>query len=69
MARELEDRIQQLCARVAATDDDEELSRLCMELRDALNEHINYLREQVSAYRNSSNKRAPMKGDNGRDDR
>jgi hypothetical protein len=32
----LEDRIQQLCAQIAATDNDEEIYSLCSELREAL---------------------------------
>lgn len=63
MARSLEERIQQLCAQVLATDQDEELNRLCVELREALNEHIAHLRERVAAYRNSLEKMAPAKGD------
>lgn len=50
----LEDRIQQLCAKVQATHDDEELVRLCIELRQALGEHVKKLREQVAEYQNSS---------------
>jgi signal transduction histidine kinase len=63
MRRDLEDRIQQLCAQVVATDEEEELNRLCVELRDALNKHISRLREQVAAYRASSIRRAPVKGE------
>jgi hypothetical protein len=63
MRRDLEDRIQQLCALVVATDEGEELNRLCVELRDALNKHISRLREQVAAYRDSSMRRAPAKGE------
>ena len=60
----LEDRIQQLCSQVAATHDDEELHRLCMELRNALNDHIGQLRQRVEDYRDSL-KPAPNKGDRG----
>lgn len=63
MARDLEERIQQLCARVVATQDDEELSRLCVELRNALNDHVRQLHQQVDRYRGSLGKRAPKKGD------
>ena len=41
--RDLEDRIQQLCARIAATHNDEELYQLCVELQPALNEHVGFL--------------------------
>lgn len=54
MPRNLEEQIQQLCVDVRATDDDEELLRLCQELRDALQVHIRRLREQVSEFRGSS---------------
>lgn len=64
MARALEERIQQLCAGIVATQNDEELYRLCMELRNALNEHIAHLRQEVDQYRNSLNQ-APKKGDVG----
>ena len=60
----LEERIQQLCSQVAATHDDEELHRLCMELRNALNDHIRQLRQHVEDYRDSL-KPAPKKGDRG----
>lgn len=62
MARELEDRIQQLCARVTATDDDDELYRLCVELRQALNEHITQIRKQVADFTRSSQPRSRKKG-------
>jgi len=39
-ASDLEDRIRQLCASVLATDDDEEMNRWCVELRDALSRPI-----------------------------
>lgn len=60
----LEERIQQLCSQVAATHDDEELLRLCMELRKALNDHIRQLRRNVEDYRDSLSP-APKKGDHG----
>ena len=60
---ELEDRIQQLCARIAATDNDEELYDLCVELQRALNEHVGYLRKLVDDFRGRSKKRPPKKGD------
>ena len=60
----LEERIQQLCSRVVATEDDEELYRLCMELRNALNDHVRQLRQKVGDYRDSL-KHAPKKGESG----
>jgi hypothetical protein len=64
MAPNLEDRIQQLCSRVLATEDDEELHRLCVELRDALNDHVRQLRQKVGKYRDSLN-HAPKEGEPG----
>ena len=64
MAGDIENRIQQLCSQVVATQDDEELYRVCVELRNALNDHIRQLREQVGQYRDSLNQ-APKKGDSG----
>ena len=61
--RELEDRIQQLCARIAATDNDEELYDLGAELKEALNQHVGFLRKLVGAFRGYSKKHPPMKGD------
>jgi hypothetical protein len=58
----LEDRIQQLCAKVKATEDDEELYRLCEELRLALKEHVGQLREQVAEYRRAAKTNARKKG-------
>ncbi len=63
VSRDLEDRIQQLCAQVVATEDEEELNRLCSELRDALNRHIALMRKRVADFRKSSGKHAPKKGD------
>lgn len=45
--REHRETIQQLCSQVAATHGDEELHRLCMELRSSLNDHIRQLRKHV----------------------
>lgn len=61
--RELEDRIQQLCARIAATHNDEELYDLCLELKQALNEHVGILRKLVDDFRGYSKKHPPKKGD------
>lgn len=61
--RELEDRIQQLCARIAATDNDEELYDLCVELKCALTEHVGVLRKLVDDFRGYSKKHPPTKGD------
>ena len=63
VSRELEDRIQQLCARIAATDNDEELYSLCAELQKALNEQMGSLRRLVADFRSHSKKHPPAKGD------
>lgn len=58
----LEDRIQQLCAQVKATDDDEELYQLCEELRQALKEHVSQLRQEVAEYRRVGKTHSRKKG-------
>lgn len=58
----LEHRIQQLCAKVKATEDDEELYQVCEELRQALKEHVSQLREQVADYRRASDSDSRKKG-------
>lgn len=63
VSHELEDRIQQLCARIAATDNDEELYELCAELKQALNQHVGFLRKLVADFRGYSKKHPPVKGD------
>lgn len=63
VARDLEERIQQLCSRIVATEDDRELNRLCVELQESLSEHIRGMREQVAAYRASSRKSSPKRGE------
>jgi hypothetical protein len=61
--RDLDDRIQQLCTRISATDDDGELNRLCIDLQKALREHIRRLREKVAEFRITVEERSPRKGD------
>jgi uncharacterized coiled-coil protein SlyX len=62
--RELDERIQQLCARIAATHDDGELNHLCVELQKALSEHIEILRQRVADFKAASaNERSPDKGE------
>jgi len=63
VSRDLEDRIQQLCARISATDDDGELNRLCLDLQKALREHIRRLRNKVAEFRITVEERSPRKGD------
>jgi len=63
MASDLENRIQQLCAQIVATDDDEEMFRLCIELRQALSEHVGQIREQVADFRSRSGSSTPKKGE------
>lgn len=61
--RDLEERIQQLCARISATDDDGELDRLCHDLQNALREHIRRLREKVAEFRITVKERSPRRGE------
>lgn len=60
MSGDLEERIQQLCARISATDDEGELNDLCVELQKALKQHNEYLRTKVAEFRASH---PPAKGD------
>jgi len=60
---EIEDRIQQLCARIVATEDEGELNQLCADLQGALKEHIQFLRDQVANYRAVSKPHPPKKGE------
>lgn len=63
MPRDLEHRIQQLCAQISATDKDEDLHQLCVELQQALKEHVEFLRNRVSEFQGYSKKHSPKKGD------
>jgi predicted methyltransferase len=63
MPRRLEDRIQQLCARVVASEDDEEIKTLCFELREALSEHARRLSQKIKDYPVTIEKRWKDKGD------
>jgi hypothetical protein len=58
----LEDHIQQLCARVKATQDDEELYQLCAELQQALKQHVSQLRERAAEYHRASKTHSRKKG-------
>jgi hypothetical protein len=60
---DLEHRIQQLSAQISATDKDEELRQLCVELQQALKEHVKFLRRRVSELQRYSKKHSPKKGD------
>ena len=46
-----EDRIRELCARAAATDDPDELEEIAAQLRNELQDHITPLRGLVDTYR------------------
>ncbi len=63
MPGDLEERIQQLCARIVASDDPGELNSLCADLQKALKEHIQSLRDQVANYRAASETHPPKKGE------
>ncbi len=46
----MEDRIRRLCSQLLAITDDEELRPILIELREALHQHIERLRERFGAY-------------------
>ena len=46
----MEDRIRRLCSELLATRDDEEIGPILAELRHALHQHIERLRERFGAY-------------------
>ena len=53
-SRRLDDHIQQLCLQLVATDDEEEVRRLCSELKQAINEHVGRMRERLKSYPNDT---------------
>jgi hypothetical protein len=46
----MEDRIRRLCSEVLATRDDEEVGPILVELRHALHQHVERLRERFGTY-------------------
>jgi hypothetical protein len=46
----MEDKIRRLCAELLAKKDDEDVRPLLVELRDALRQHIERMRERFGAY-------------------
>lgn len=46
----MEDRIRRLCSQLLAAEGDEELRPILIELREALHQHIERLRERFGAY-------------------
>ncbi|HEY3974948.1 MAG TPA: hypothetical protein VGM18_18220 [Candidatus Sulfotelmatobacter sp.] len=46
----MEDKIRKLCAELLATTEDEEVRPILVELRDALHEHVERLRERFASY-------------------
>jgi hypothetical protein len=48
--RRMEDKIRNLCAQIAAAQDDQEVMPLLLELRDALHQHIERLRTRLADY-------------------
>jgi DNA-binding transcriptional regulator YbjK len=59
----MEDRIRTLCQQIVAVQDEDELDSVILELRDALHQHIEQLRERLADYpilverRNQDNQR------------
>jgi hypothetical protein len=61
----VEDRIRRLCSELVAKRDDEEVGSILVELRHALHQHIERLRERFDAYpllveRRARNDTSPM---------
>jgi len=56
--RRLEDRIRDLCAQVVSIDDPDQLRRALDELRAALQEHTQRLRQNVAQYPRSRERRS-----------
>ena len=56
--RRLEDRIQKLCERIVASKSEEEIKSSCSELRGALSEYAERLREKLKAYPVTSERRS-----------
>ena len=48
--RRMEDKIRRLCTQILATDKDEELRPMLVELRDALHRHIEGIRARLGNY-------------------
>jgi len=46
----VEDKIRELCAQVLATEDEDELRAMLIELRNALRQHIQHLRSRFANY-------------------
>jgi sirohydrochlorin ferrochelatase len=46
----VEDKIRELCAQVLATEDEDELRPMLVELRNALRQHIQHLRRRFANY-------------------
>jgi len=59
--RDLERRIQQLCAQVVATDDPDELNELCAQLQKALKDHIGGIRQRVKEFRSVTKRQSAGK--------
>lgn len=49
-AMESEDHIRELCDRLLATDDSEQATRVAAELRDAIHDHLENLKQNVRYY-------------------
>jgi len=55
--RRLEDRIRDLCAKVVATREIAEAEHTCVDLREALREHISRLRKRAAQYPRTDERR------------
>lgn len=50
MDRRSDDRIRELCSRILATKDQDELVNLCIRLRKEIQNHVGHLRGRMSEY-------------------
>jgi hypothetical protein len=58
--RQTEDKIRQLCNQLVLPDDEAESGQIFVELRDALHQHIEHLRDRVAEFPVVSGRRAPL---------
>jgi hypothetical protein len=57
MDRRSDDRIRELCSKILATNDQDELVSLCIQLRKEIQKHVEHLRGRISEYPFSGEKR------------
>jgi hypothetical protein len=57
MDRRSDDRIRELCAKILATEDQDEVINLCFELKKEIQNHVRHFRERISDYSLNREKR------------